>query len=143
MLIFLANIPKNTTKRDIIDFLNPVIKNGLFPKKGIIESLEILIYEDSNSTTSPHFGLVRIEPDSAANRAIKKLNKTPLKGKRITVREYCVRSWRNDPRAKTQNLWGNFQNRRRGERRQNKLMLLTTDSEQISIIGNKSFHRTL
>ncbi len=98
MLIFLARIPNDTTETDIINFLNPVLKGGLFFRKGMIKSLEIMLYQDDETELALYHALVRIEPDNVAQRVITKLNRKPLKGKHILVREYQIRSWHNDPR---------------------------------------------
>lgn len=144
MLILLSKIPKNTTRSDIINFLNPVLKGGFFARKGMIKSLEVMIYKDSNADISPYHGLVRIEPDSVAKRAISKLNRKPLKGKHITVREYHYRSWRNDPRITNKMLYTKFhEDRRLVERRLNKLEVVEEQIEKISITGVKDFHRRM
>jgi hypothetical protein len=131
MLIFLARIPKETTPSDIIDFLNPVLKGGFFMRKGIIHSLEIMIYPNSDAKTAPHYGLVRIEPNSVARRVIHKLNRKPLNGKLINVREYYYRDWHNDPRIIHKSLYTKmFQNRRQGERRHHQLQELMPHNER-------------
>ncbi len=147
MLILILRIPRDTNKYDLIKFLEPVIKGGLFSKPGNIESIDIMVHENSNIETSPRHALIRIEPDAAARRVVAKLNKKLLNGKHVNVREFYLRSWHNDPRNKSlHNAAAIFKERRTGERRKNKLTVIDVKVEQnqpVSFLGDKKFHRTL
>lgn len=140
MQIILVRIPADTTPNDIAHFLEPVLKGGLFVRKGIIEKIEIQILHDERSQTSEYHGLVKIAPDVAAERVITKLNRKALNGKHIAVREYHLRNWHNDPRLKSDPLNLKFPDRRKGDRRRKHLQILA--KEEIRISGNKRFHRT-
>ena len=143
MLIFLARIPQNTNKSNIINFLNPAVKGGLFFKSGIIKSLKIMRYRDIDANLSPRHCLVRIEPDTVAQRVIGKLNRKIVNGKRINVREFKTRDWRRDPRNKNKAAAIHFQDRRVSERRQNELTELAVQSDQAFFIDDRRFHRML
>ena len=140
MHIILVRIPADTTPHDITHFLEPILKGGLFVRKGIIEKIEIQILHDEWIQTTEHHGLVKIEPDAAAQRVIKKLNRKAINGKHIAVREYHIRNWHNDPRLRPKPLNLKFSGRRKGDRRRTHLQVLTKD--EIRFTGNKRFHRT-
>jgi RNA recognition motif-containing protein len=99
MIVFLRNIPDDTARQDIIDFVMPAVRGGLFRAKGKITSIDILAIKDGDTGSMEYHGLVYISPDEAGLRAIKKLNGQPFKGRRLTVREYVARSWKNDRRG--------------------------------------------
>ena len=99
MIVFLRNLPEDTTRQDIIDFIMPAVKGGLFRAGGKVTGIDILANRDNNTRLMEYHGLVHISPDEAALRAIRKLHGRPLKGKRMAVREYVIRSWKNDTHA--------------------------------------------
>lgn len=98
MIVFLRNIPKDTSHQDILDFVGPVVKGGLLQSGGKVASIEFLEIQDGNAAIVEYHGLVHILPDEVGLRVIRKLNRQHFKGKRIVVREYVVRSWHNDRR---------------------------------------------
>jgi hypothetical protein len=140
MHIILVRIPAETTPRDIAHFLEPVLKGGLFVRKGIIEKIEIQILHDDRINATEYHGLVKIEPDAAAQRVIKKLNRKAINGKHIAVREYHIRNWHNDPRLRPKPLNLEFSCRREGDRRRTHLQVLTNN--EVRFTSNKRFHRT-
>lgn len=120
MLVFLRQIPAHTRIHDITDFIEPALKKGvfnLFGKQGYVEDIKIVTLKDSDLKTTEHHALVTILPDSAAELAIKRLNRKPFKGKRIAVREYVNRSWQNDKRAENRGLPADASNSREKDRR--------------------------
>ena len=127
MIVFLRRIPANTSTHEITSFIQPAIKGGLLARSGRIDNIKIVRIKDAERNTLEYHGLVRIEPDAAAARAIKTLNRKAINGKNIAVREYHTRNWHNDPRLKNQ---GNlkFADRRKGERRRRKLELGAADA---------------
>lgn len=98
MIVFVRNLPEDTTRQDIIDFIMPAVRGGLFRARGKITSIDVLVIRDSNTKLMEYHGLVHIAPDAVAQRVIRKLHGQHLKGKRVALREYIVRSWRNDRR---------------------------------------------
>lgn len=112
MILFLRHIPAQARISDIAEFVTPAIRSGWFKRRGQIVKIEILALHDKQVNAYEFHGLVEIEPESAARVAIKKLNGRSLKGKIITVREYHIRSWHNDPLDPRERLRNN---RRRKE----------------------------
>jgi len=128
MLILLRRIPQNTNEQDIIDFLEPALKGGLFKKTGHIESIQILVLKDMQRKTIEFHGLVSIDSEAAANRVIKDLNKTTFKNKPILVREYFHRSWHNDPRINMRQWNEELVDKRKSSRRRPRLEVVTKES---------------
>jgi RNA recognition motif-containing protein len=98
MILFLRNLPEDTTRQEIIDFVMPAVRGGIFRTRGKIISIDILAIRDCGTELMEYHGLVHISPDDVGQRAIRKLHGQMFKGRRMTVREYIVRSWRNDRR---------------------------------------------
>ena len=98
MIIFIRKIPANTKLSELIAFIEPAVKGGLFRKGGVIRDARILALRDLRLRTLEFHGLVTIEPDKAALRAIKKLKGKRFKGKFVVIRQYFQRDWHNDPR---------------------------------------------
>lgn len=121
MLIFLARIQPNTTKRDIVDFISPALKGGLFAPKGILKNIEILALRDSRTNVTENHAIVQIEPDKAALKVIRKLNRKKLNGKPINVRPYHIQNRENDPRLKHRYPAPKFKEKRLSERRRDSL----------------------
>ena len=141
MLVILRGIPANTNRYEILTFLQPALKGVFFKKKGRIDHIRIVKIQDVERDTIEFHGLVRIEPDSAALRVIKMLNRKVINGKNIAVREFQARNWHNDPRIRRKAPKLGFPDRRQGDRRRKALVVLEEDGE-IVFSGNKSFHRT-
>lgn len=116
MIIILKNIPKTVKEFDVRRFIEPVIQGGWFRRKGYIESIIIREQKDLRDNAIEYHALIRINPDTAAARAIKRLNGKPLKGKRVAVNEFFLRTWRNDPRINRQ-VGKLLNDRRHGDRR--------------------------
>lgn len=136
MIIILRRIPADTNKQDILDYLNPVLKGGVFQKPGYIEGIKILILRDTQNKELEYHALVTIDSDSAASRVIKKLNRKVFLGKHIAVREYFHRSWHNDPRINIAAYSKKLLNKRKGDRRQAKLELVDSVSVKFSNKGD-------
>lgn len=117
MIIFLRDIPAKTSKNDIVDHFDPLLKGGLFEKTGQIENVQILALKDTKENTYEFHGLVTIDSDAVAKRIIKKLNRKAFIGKPIIVREYFHRSWQNDRRVNMGEWNDELEDRRKGSRR--------------------------
>jgi hypothetical protein len=98
MIVLFRNIPKDTYYNDIETMVQPVIKGGLLSQKGNLSRIEILALQESDNKPLEFQAIAHIEPEAAAMRVIKKLHGMYVKGCRIMVREYFIRSWRNDKR---------------------------------------------
>lgn len=139
MYVILVRLPSYTTYSDIGEFLEPVLKRGIFGRKGVIENIEIQILYDPQMNTKEYHGVIRISPDSAAERVIRKLDRKKLNGKHITVREFHLRNWHNDKRESGQRLKKYLTERRNIDRRRK---LQKVERETIAFSSNKQFHRT-
>lgn len=98
MILFLRKIPANSKLGEIVDFVTPALKGGLFRRSGKILKVQILAQHDTLLNVHEFHGLVTVEPDSAGFRAIKLLKGRRFKDKLIIVRQYVHRNWHNDPR---------------------------------------------
>jgi hypothetical protein len=98
MIIFIQNIPQNTTETDIHDFIDPTLKKFGILRLGNIVKIDILGIENKASGNIQYASLVRVDSEKAMQVVIDKLNKKRFKGKIVTIREYKIRSVRNDPR---------------------------------------------
>ena len=133
MIIILRRISENTEKHEIIDFLTPVLKGGLLKRSGHIESIKILILKDTLKNTIEYHGLVTIDSDAAANRAIKKLNRKSFKNRNITIREYFHRSWHNDPRVNMHEWNEELDDKRKNNRRRARLEVVSEESMRLNL----------
>ncbi|MGY6276789.1 hypothetical protein [Methylomonas sp. MgM2] len=98
MIIFIRKIPADTKLSEIITFVEPAVSGGLFRKGGMVKGAKILALRDARSKTTEFHGLVTVEPEEEALRAIKMLKGKRFKGKFVAIRQYCQRNWHNDPR---------------------------------------------
>lgn len=98
MIVFIKNIPQETNRQDIIDLVMPVVMGGFFRLRGKISRVDILAIADNNTGLMEYHGLVHIVPDEVGHRVIRRLHGQYFKGKRVALREYVVRTWRNDRR---------------------------------------------
>jgi len=98
MIIILEKISPETTIQDVRDFITPALKGSVFQKSGHIGYIRIETVSDSVGKKDEHYAIVLVNSDMAAQRIIKKNNMQVLAENRITVRQFFVRSWRNDPR---------------------------------------------
>ncbi len=111
MIIILVNLPENTDKKDIEEFIRPAIKNGH------MGSIAIMVQKHPKTHEIKYHGLVRLTPDPVAQRAIEILKKEQINGKYVDVHEYRARYWHNDPRIMSTRS-AHLRNLRRGDRRQ-------------------------
>jgi len=141
MIVILRRIPSSTTKHEIINFLAPALKGGLFKQSGHIENINILVLKDNRKHTLEYHGIVTIDSDAAASRAIKLLNRKTFKNRAILVREYFYRSWHNDPRVNMHQWNEELAEKRKGNRRRARLEIITEESIKFS--SNINDHRVL
>lgn len=71
MIIILKRIPEYTRKKDIVDYLEPVLKGKIFQKSGVIERVQIQTSKNYQTKHIDFYGIVYIDSDEAANRVIK------------------------------------------------------------------------
>jgi RNA recognition motif-containing protein len=122
MLVIIERIPRSVSKKDLIDFIHPALTGRFFQKSGELNYVKIFSYKGADvEQVVRYYGVLSINSDNIAIRVIKKSNKKKLLGRRVTVRKYYLRSWRNDPRINDDKLANERENMRQGERRKVKL----------------------
>lgn len=138
MIIFLRRIPATTQLSDLLEFVRPAIKGGLFRKPGRIVGVSILELQDKRFRALEFHGLITVEPDAVAVRAIKRLKGQRFKGKLVVVRQYVQRDWHNDPRQNHKiTVTQHLSDRRKVCRRRGKDLELVRDiSENFSSSGD-------
>lgn len=118
MNIFLRRIPASTQHMDILEFVVPTLKGGLFDKGGQVLNIEIMALRDKRSDSIEYHGLVTVDSEWSVKRAVKGLKNRRLNGRYVQARPYYHRSWDNDPRqqqAHSDNVA--FMEKRHGDRR--------------------------
>jgi class 3 adenylate cyclase len=90
--VILKYIPKNTTYKQILEFVKPALKGGIFSKSGKIERISVLAQKKKPSNATEFHTILSIQPDEAAKRIINKLHRKQLNGHYIAVAEYIERS---------------------------------------------------
>ncbi|MGR8935622.1 MAG: hypothetical protein ACU837_14705 [Gammaproteobacteria bacterium] len=95
--------------------------------------------KDKHINLVEYHALLYIEPDAVALRVIKKLHGQRFRNKRITVRQYFLRSWKNDRRLQNRSTQDCIEKRTNIDRRRN-LEVMEELAPQFS--SHKSFHRT-
>lgn len=96
-MIFIRNVPELTLRKDLIAFVTPALKALLSPSGKVVKA-EILVLLDARTKQMEYHGLVTVDSEKAGRRALKKLNGKRLNGRLVMVREFAIRSWRNDRR---------------------------------------------
>ncbi len=137
MLVFFRRIPSGTRKSEIERFIANALKGGLFSKRGEMTHISFIERRNPSVNTLDYHAVVTIEPDSVAERVIKKMNRKVFKGKYIEVRRYYIRNPANDPRNKNNILDDVPDSRRVAERRQKQNELNTA----LQYTAIKNFHR--
>ena len=90
MNLIIRRISNSTSRKDLRDFVNKVLKNWFrlpFSAQPRIVSCRILSVNDFTVGMQRH-GVVDVTPDDAALKVIRKLNDGLLKGKRVAVKQY-------------------------------------------------------
>lgn len=98
MIIFIRKIPKGTLPSELHDFVMPALSGGLFSESGRILKVEILAIKTKETEAYEFHGLVYVDSDSAAKRAINKLRGSSINGTPVTFHQYAQRDWHNDRR---------------------------------------------
>lgn len=98
MTLFIRGISEYTKKSDLWEFVAPELNNRLRLMHSKVVKSEILILQDKNTKSIEFHGLVHVNSERAGRHAIKKLNGKLFQGKRVAIREYIQRSWKNDRR---------------------------------------------
>jgi hypothetical protein len=139
MIVFFKNIPGDTLRGELTEFIKPALKGGFFSAKGEIKKIEFLKLRVADINLVEFHALVHIEPDAVALRVIKKLHGQRFRDKRITVRQYYTRSWQNDRRADSKAVSAAIKEKRNTPTRRRNLEIIEDSSIEFS--SRKSFHR--
>ena len=144
MKIFFRNIPSDTHSKELSQFIKPSLDNGIlsiFRATGEITKINIFAQKDKDSNIVRHHGLITIENDKVARRTIKRLHKTPFKGRIIIIREFVHRSFQKDRRNYSQGNVTPLNTRRRKDRREHSLETVTHFG--VTFTGQTGFARKL
>lgn len=117
MIVLFRNIPHDAYHNDFINIIEPALKGGFFKPNGNISNIEIIAQKEKDTDPLEFQALVTIEPEMVAQRVIKKLHGHYLRGCRLMVRQYFLRSANNDKRNNTPNQNSFFTEKRRTTRR--------------------------
>lgn len=132
MLVFIRLLPESVTQNDLLQFVGKAVRSpmqSLFSPSHRIHSIEIRKLSSSTNHTVEFHGIVDIEPAKAAVKAIRKLNRTSLKGKEVEVRKFYQRSALRDRRINQVNGAPSDDRRKRDRRREGMI------AERVSISG--------
>ncbi len=125
MIIFLRNIPTDTMKYEIANFIEPVFDDcflGHSADKLTIQDIEILSIKDLDSNSLEKHALIRVFPLDVARRVIKRIDGALFKNTPIMAREYINRSSSNDPRNSLEKASAELLDRRHADRRRKPLL---------------------
>jgi RNA recognition motif-containing protein len=96
MIIFIRKISESATRSDLFEFVSKALDRKLKFLIGQITEIEILILQDIRTKEIEYHGLVHIDSQREALKAIKKLNGGWFLDRSVIVREYKHRSWRDE-----------------------------------------------
>ena len=123
--LIVPRIPSETTLRDIREFIAPALTRWWpFSTQKDVDKLQIKIFHDTGTGFIEYHALIYTREEALGKKIIRKMNRKPLLGKPVAVREYFIRQWQNDRRAsaglKTTEPAGSLRKveRRRGTRLQ-------------------------
>lgn len=108
MEVFVENLTSRVTESELRRFFKGYDKKATFEVSKLI-----------SSTGNLYYGMVNIDSEKVALKAIKKLNHKLLDGRHVIVREFQYRAGNNDRRALNwrSRIWEKIE-RRANERRQ-------------------------
>ena len=125
MLLFIKDIPKSSTSREIARFLE-VSRGGLgrfipFIKSISVEKCEIMRLEDTRNKIVEYHGLVTAQPEKSCLVLLERFKVGLLNGKRVEVRPFIKRSIYKDRRKLHADLELLPSERRKQDRRRHHL----------------------
>lgn len=133
MFIFIRNIPKSTTITDLLVFLTPGTKTLFFNNQSSIEDVRIVVLRDKKLNHLEFHALVKTDKKIGKN-IIKRLSGKQLNGLRVYLREYQIRSYKNDRRQLSISKYDTIhEGNRRSDRRRG------SDIEEIPHIVTESY----
>jgi len=121
MRLFVPYLPESVTESELRRLVRRQVRSPwlrLWKRSGSITALEIVKFANPDPRSVEYHGIIEIEPELPALRAIRKLDGASIKGKGIEVRKYHRRSsYRERRMQQTESQDGVVPNRRKGERR--------------------------
>lgn len=129
MILIIKKIGATTSVRQIEEFIYPELKGGWFGRTGVLESLEIKMFNHPELPAPEFHAIVKIEPDKVARRVIQRLNRKVCDGKPVNVSQYQVRYRTNDRR---EGVKGVRQDRRMKDRRRKNLEIIDVTRAKIA-----------
>lgn len=96
--IIIPRIPAITTLGDIREFIKPALKRVWPLKDREVDKYKIIIYKDTGTGEIEYHALIFVKEALLAKKIIWKLNGKWLLNKPVSIREYHIRSFRNDKR---------------------------------------------
>ena len=136
MLVFIQNMPVSVSSEELQRLVNDAMNRSWFPfrRRGSIENLDIIRVHDRDNETVEHHGLVDIEPDGTALAALKRLNRSVIRGGQIIASPYAVRSAYRDRRGHKPHAEDlSVIDRRKRDRRRANLIMARLADEQVSM----------
>ena len=102
MQLFIGRLPHELSKQELCRFIaHRIRKKGplrLFQKNKVAFDCKIMVMRDKDTGGTEYFAVVSHLPYKIAQQAIENLNGTLFNGEVVEMREYRVRSWKNDRR---------------------------------------------
>ncbi len=134
MLVFIRMIPKSVTCNELSHFVHrrvDSLRTRFSGNHGSVDSVSIKKFTNQETQSVEYHGVVNIEPAVSAQAAIRRLNRTTLKGVPVEVRKFYHRSPLRD-RRKGQSVreYKLFNDLRKRDRRRNQL-----DIEPVYVSG--------
>ena len=134
MLVFVRIIPKSVTCDELRHFVRKGVDSfwtRFSGKQGSVDSVSIKKFTNQETQSVEYHGVVNIEPAMSAQAAIRRLNRTTLKGVPVEVRKFYQRSPLRDRRKSQSDMDAElFKDLRKVDRRRNQL-----DIEPVYVSG--------
>lgn len=125
MFLFIRMVPKSVTCNELRNFASKGAGDfwtRFSGKQGSVDSISINKFTNQDTQSVEYHGLVNIEPATAAQAAIRRLNRTTLKGVPVEVRKfYCRSELRDRRRQQSSEEHELFNDLRKGDRRRYQL----------------------
>jgi hypothetical protein len=131
MIIFIRKIPKGTLPSELHDFVMPALNGGLFTESGLILKVEILAIKSKETAVYEFHGLVYVDSDAAAKRAINRLRGSSINGTPVTFHQYEHRNWHNDRREAQTTQPAEIMEKRIKDRRRGSTIEIISDISSI------------
>ena len=144
MWIFISRLPKDTKRKDVVQFVNRALKPGwlMLPlaTRARLTRCELMQIVDRDNGISELHGLAEIEPGKMVPGIIERLNGSQLNGKTLGVHQYRHRSPNKDRRTPAWRMGsGAAGERRKVDRRRAHLNIEMLRTPKIETMSN--FHR--